>query len=350
MSPFSLPKSVSRVAFVLFGVLLASLAALYGIIVFYPQNNPYDEIKIEIPKGATLAEIGRRLNDYHIVSNRKLFLMAVRTLGYETDIPAGTFTLKQANNNYRIIRQLVKGTPLLKKVTVLEGWTMRQIAALLEKELGVKAEEFLALCHDSQLARRLGIPATNLEGFLFPETYFFYDGTDPLTIVTTMVDEYKEAVQAEVRARGAVLGLSELEVITLASIIEGEAIFDSERPIISAVYHNRLKLGMKLQADPTIQYLIEDGPRRLLKRDLQIDSPYNTYLYHGLPPGPINSPGRESIRAALYPADSDYLYFVARGDGYHTFSRTQVEHNRAKRKFQQVRRKVRRMQQQKYSG
>ena len=138
------------------------------------------------------------------------------------------------------------------------------------------------------------------------------------------------------------LGLSILEVITLASIIEGEAIYDSERSIISAVYHNRLKKGMKLQADPTIQYIIDDGPRRLLKDDLKIKSNYNTYLYKGLPPGPINNPGRESIIAALYPSVNEYLYFVAKGDGYHTFTKNEKDHNEAKRKFQEVRRRVNR--------
>ena len=135
--------------------------------------------------------------------------------------------------------------------------------------------------------------------------------------------------------------MTEVEVLTLASIIEGEAIYDRERPIISGVYHNRLNTGMRLQADPTIQYIIDESPRRLLNRDLKIDSPYNTYLYNGLPPGPINNPGLESIKAALYPESNDYFYFVARGDGYHTFSKTKEQHNKAKRDFQKVRRNLR---------
>ena len=139
-------------------------------------------------------------------------------------------------------------------------------------------------------------------------------------------------------------GLTQLEMVTLASIIEGEAIYDSERPLISAVYQNRLNIKMRLQADPTIQYIIDDGPRRLLKRDLKIKSPYNTYLNYGLPPGPINSPGLESLRAAVSPADADFFFFVANGEGYHTFSRTEAEHNVAKKKLQRHRRKVKRQQ------
>jgi UPF0755 protein len=135
--------------------------------------------------------------------------------------------------------------------------------------------------------------------------------------------------------------MSEKEVITLASIIEGEAIYNRERPLISGVYHNRLELGMRLQADPTIQYIVDGGPRRLLNKDLKIKSPYNTYLNYGLPPGPINNPGIESIKAALFPANTENLYFVARGDGYHTFSRTKNEHNKAKKEFQRIRRLAR---------
>jgi len=137
------------------------------------------------------------------------------------------------------------------------------------------------------------------------------------------------------------LGLSKHEVTTLASIIEGEAIYDIERPKISAVYHNRLNINMKLQADPTIQYIISDGPRRLLNKDLRIESPYNTYLHKGLPPGPINSPGKESLKAALFPEVNDFIYFVATGDGYHTFSTNERDHNMAKKKLQKLRRKIR---------
>jgi UPF0755 protein len=157
-----------------------------------------------------------------------------------------------------------------------------------------------------------------------------------------MVSEYQDHISDDMRNRITELGFSELQLITLASIIEGEAIYDEERKNISSVYHNRLNKGMRLQADPTIQYIIKDGPRRLLNKDLNIESPYNTYLNEGLPIGPINNPGLKSILAALYPAESEYIYFVAKGDGYHTFSRTQKEHNFAKRKLNRLRKKVNR--------
>tara|TARA_B100000408_G_C10259089_1_gene206863 strand:- start:300 stop:890 length:591 start_codon:yes stop_codon:yes gene_type:complete len=186
----------------------------------------------------------------------------------------------------------------------------------------------------------MGVKAPTLEGFLFPETYYFVENESPQTILRKMVSEYQDRVSDKMRNRIVELGLSELQLITLASIIEGEAIHDKERKNISSVYHNRLNKGMRLQADPTIQYIIKDGPRRLLNKDLNIKSPYNTYLNEGLPIGPINNPGLKSIIAALYPTESEYIYFVARGDGYHTFSRTQEEHNFAKRKLNSLRKKV----------
>jgi UPF0755 protein len=329
---------------VLSGVILSSVVAFYLLILFWPQGNPYERVNVDIPKGSSLAEISAQLRKKHIIRNEKAFLMAVKTLGHERNIPAGAYTLQAARTNFGIIQQLVNGSPRLIKVTILEGWKMTDIARHLEAQLGTDSETILALKHDSQLLEDWNIPSESLEGFLFPNTYYFQKEQAPRELLSAMLQEYRQTMTPALLNRAQELGLSELEVVTLASIIEGEAIHDEERPIISAVYHNRLKRGMRLQADPTIQYLINDGPRRLLKQDLKIDSPYNTYLHYGLPPGPINNPGLQSILAALYPADNDYLYFVARGDGYHTFSRTEADHLKAKRAFQKVRRDVRRKQ------
>ena len=181
-----------------------------------------------------------------------------------------------------------------------------------------------------------------MEGYLYPDTYYFFEGENVKSVIKRLVKEYKYFWTDSNITKASSISLTQHQILTLASIIEGEAIYDSERPIISAVYHNRLKRGMRLQADPTVQYIIKDGPRRLLNKDLRIKSPYNTYLYEGLPPGPINSPGFQSLSAALYPDENDYLYFVAKGDGYHTFSKNEKEHERAKRAFQRVRKKVKR--------
>ena len=219
---------------------------------------------------------------------------------------------------------------------------MEQVARHLEKEMKFNYSEVIDLLKDENFIKKLKLNVNTLEGYLFPETYYFFDGVDKKSLVKRLVNEHKLFWNKENISKADSLGFSPYEIIIIASIIEGEAIYDSERPIISAVYHNRLKRGMKLQADPTVQYIIKDGPRRLLNRDLRIKSPYNTYMYKGLPPGPINSPGTQSLHAALNPQINDYLYFVAKGDGYHTFSRNEKEHERAKRAFQRVRKKVRR--------
>lgn len=323
-------------------LVLGILMAFYGLIILWPQGNPYESVKVTIPKGASLKGVSTALMDKNVISSEPAFLLAVRILGYEKDIPAGRFKLMNAQSNFDIIDQLVHGRQVQKRITVLEGWTIRDIAQELGRKLQIDPEDFSALCSNRMLLWKLGIEGDSFEGYLFPNTYYFPEDITPREIITLMVNQYKEHVTNEMRARMVELDLSEQETLTLASIIEGEAIYNRERPLISGVYHNRLKKGMKLQADPTIQYIIKDSPRRLLNRDLKIDSPYNTYLYHGLPPGPINNPGLESIKAALYPAETEFLYFVARGDGYHTFSKTQNEHNQAKREFQRFRRKIRR--------
>lgn len=324
------------------GAAIACIAALAVLILYWPQSKSSDMAKITIKQGETLSEISQYLINVGVISNQHTFQWAVQIKGLETSIPAGTFRLRDANTNNKIIRQLVNGAPELKKVTILEGWSLHQIAEYLSAEMGFKSNEIIELSQNDTLIRSLDISSSKLEGYLYPDTYYFFEGDTPKSVLTKLVKEYKKFWTDEKYSQARALQMSEKEVVTLASIIEGEAIYDNERPIISAVYHNRLKKGMKLQADPTVQYIIDDGPRRLLNKDLEIDSPYNTYLYNGLPPGPINSPGSKSLQAALYPAENHYLYFVARGDGYHTFSNTEIEHKRAKRAFQKVRSKVRR--------
>ena len=339
-------KTVGSIA----GIIIASILAFYLLVIYWPQSNPYERVEINIPKGVTLSQIGNILKEESIISNKRTFTMAVKSLGHEKNIPAGTYVLHNALNNRAIINQLVYGVPSLKSITVLEGWTIYQIANELEKELKISKKTFLRLCNDQRVIKLFNLEGNSLEGYLFPDTYTFAEGVDPYLVLTRMVNEFINNITKSMEVQAQEMNMSLLEVITLASIIEGEAIYDSERAIISAVYHNRLKRGMKLQADPTIQYIIDDGPRRLLNDDLKIESKYNTYLYKGLPPGPINSPGKESIIAALYPGVNEYLYFVARGDGYHTFSTNEKDHNKAKKKFQEVRRRVKLQKNRKIEG
>tara|TARA_Y100001934_G_scaffold93983_1_gene116051 strand:- start:5160 stop:6215 length:1056 start_codon:yes stop_codon:yes gene_type:complete len=339
-------KTVGSIA----GIIIASILAFYLLVIYWPQSNPYERVEINIPKGVSLSQIGNILKEESIISNKRTFTMAVKSLGHEKNIPAGRYVLHNALNNRAIINQLVYGVPSLKSITVLEGWNIYQIANELEKELKISKKTFLRLCNDQRVIKLFDLEGNSLEGYLFPDTYTFAEEVDPYLVLTRMVNEFINNITKSMEVQAQEMNMSLLEVITLASIIEGEAIYDSERAIISAVYHNRLKRGMKLQADPTIQYIIDDGPRRLLNNDLKIESKYNTYLYRGLPPGPINSPGKESIIAALYPSVNEYLYFVARGDGYHTFSTNEKDHNKAKKKFQEVRRRVKLQKNRKIEG
>jgi len=339
-------KTVGSIA----GIIIASILAFYLLVIYWPQSNPYERVEINIPKGVSLSQIGNILKEESIISNKRTFTMAVKSLGHEKNIPAGRYVLHNALNNRAIINQLVYGVPSLKSITVLEGWNIYQIANELEKELKISKKTFLRLCNDQRVIKLFDLEGNSLEGYLFPDTYTFAEEVDPYLVLTRMVNEFINNITKSMEVQAQEMNMSLLEVITLASIIEGEAIYDSERAIISAVYHNRLKRGMKLQADPTIQYIIDDGPRRLLNNDLKIESKYNTYLYRGLPPGPINSPGKESIIAALYPGVNEYLYFVARGDGYHTFSTNEKDHNKAKKKFQEVRRRVKQQKNRKIEG
>ena len=314
----------------------------YVTLHYWPQTNMNSIKKIRIRHGETLPDISMILEKKGLISNKWVFEFFTKMRGYDKSIQAGTFTFKNVRTNNDIIEDLVYGKPDRKKITFLEGWNMRQVASHLEKEMKFNYSEIINLFNDGNFIKKLKLNANTLEGYLFPETYYFFEGVDKKSVVKRLVKEHQLFWNKQNISKADSLGFSPYEIIIIASIIEGEAIYDSERPTISAVYHNRLKRGMKLQADPTVQYIIKDGPRRLLNKDLRIKSPYNTYMYKGLPPGPINSPGAQSLHAALNPQTNDYLYFVAKGDGYHTFSRNEKEHERAKRAFQRVRKKVKR--------
>ena len=322
---------------------LSGMLAYYVIILLWPQSDIDDAVSISISKGSTLIDISTELHSKKVIKNRSSFILAVKMLGYEKDIPAGKFIINNVSTNYSLVNKLINSVNVSKKVTILEGWSINEIAEKLHSSLKIDKKSFLNASKNKALLDKWDIKSNSFEGYLFPNTYQFAEDVSPIKIIDKMVSEYKKNVTKKMYDRMSKINLNENEVLTLASIIEGEAIYDSERPTISGVYHNRLKKGMRLQADPTIQYIIDDSPRRLLNKDLKIKSPYNTYLNHGLPPGPINNPGLESIKAALYPEEIDFLYFVAKGDGYHTFSKTEKEHNKAKRAFQKVRRKMRKV-------
>ena len=339
MSVERIQKSI--IVYLIFSVSI--IIATFLVTVFYwPQNNMNKEIKITINHGESLSVISKKLLKKGVITNENIFEVATKIRGLDTSIPVGTFLMQNVKVNHDIINHLVFGNPERKKVTLLEGWNIKQTSNHLSKEMGFDYNTIVEIINNTSFINSLGIKSQSLEGYLYPDTYYFFEGEDVNSVIKRLVKEYKYFWTDSNITKASSINLTQHQILTLASIIEGEAIYDSERPIISAVYHNRLKRGMKLQADPTVQYIIKDGPRRLLIKDLRIKSPYNTYLYEGLPPGPINSPGFKSLNAALYPDKNDYLYFVAKGDGYHTFSKNEKEHERAKRAFQRVRKKVKR--------
>ena len=237
----------------------------------------------------------------------------------------------------KILTILSEGKVFFHPVTIPEGLTRREIAQHLESLGIIEEEDFLEACSRTELLGSYDIEAENLEGYLFPETYHFSRGISAGTIITILVTQFKTVFTEEWRQRATEINMTPRKVVILASLIEKETSFPEERKLVSSVFHNRLRIRMKLDCDPTIIYAMkEQGPYtgRLLKRLLKLDSPYNTYLRRGLPPGPICNPGQAALEAALYPSDEKYIYFVSKNDGSHVFSRTFSEHQRAVRKYQ----------------
>ena len=327
----------------IFSLILLSTVAFYSLVVFWPLNNKIESINFEVKKGSSLKEIAEDLIEKKIIEDSQTFVLAATMMGHEKSIRSGIISIRNLNSNYNLITELVKGNPVLEKIKFPEGLTINQISNLLEKKLNINKQDFLDLCNNKKFIKSFDIKASSLEGFLFPETYYFQKNEKPAVIINKMIKEYKIFFKQNIAYRLKEINFTELELLTLASIIEGEALYDVERTKISSVYHNRLNKNMRLQADPTIQYIIDDGPRRLYNRDLKISSPYNTYLNKGLPPGPINNPGRQSMIAVLNPENTDFLFFVADGKGYHVFSRNESEHNVAKKRFKEFRKSMKQM-------
>lgn len=275
-----------------------------------------------------------------VIGSAQAFSFYAKFTGRDRSIKAGTYILDRGASWNAVIDALVAGRGIVFTVTIPEGWDLKTIVPAVANVMKVPAPALDSAARDTALIKRLGIPIQTLEGYLFPETYLLPEGSEALPIVRRLVAEFERRWKPEWNAQLERLGMTRHQVITLASIIEKEARVAAERPIISAVYHNRLKRGMLLQADPTVQYALGRHVERVLYRDLKVKSPYNTYLNVGLPPGPIASPGIASIEAALFPADVPFLYFVAHPDGHHEFRATLREHNEAVRRMRVLRRQA----------
>jgi len=287
-------------------------------------------------------EIASLLKDRNIIANRQFFIVGAKLLGVSRKLQAGKYSFSGNMSNYSVLKKLFEGDIITTKVTIPEGLTAARIAAILKTSIGVDSSRFVHLVNNPELCDSLVIKANTLEGYLYPNTYRLYEDISAEKVISYLVQHFKKEFNDSLIYKAQKMNMTVHEIVTLASIVQGEAMLEKEQPIIAALYLNRLAKGMRLQADPTIQYIIDDGPRRLLERDLEIDSPYNTYLYRGLPPGPVNNPGISSILSVLYPAEVNYLYMVANGDGTHTFSESLNDHIKAKRKFDQYRRKINR--------
>ena len=294
---------------------------------------------VSIRPGEGFGAITARLQEKGLIRTPFKFRLYARFSGYHTQLKAGEYELSAEMSPKQILATLKGGKVRLYRVTIPEGYQLRQIAETVEAAGFGNAPDFLRLATDPEVARSAGIEAQTLEGYLFPDTYYFPRGHAPRAIIDAMLKRFRAAITDQWRARAREIGLSLHEVVTLASIIEKETGEPAERPLISSVFHNRLRKGMRLETDPTVIYGIEDFNGNLTRKDLRTPTPYNTYVIKGLPPGPIASPGAAALEAALYPAETDYLFFVSRRDRTHQFSTNWEDHNRAVREFQLRRRK-----------
>jgi UPF0755 protein len=292
---------------------------------------------IAIERGTSADRVYSKLRESDAITNRFLFKLVSKICRVEHKIKAGKYLFAGHFSDYDVLKIIASGkSNLLVTVTIPEGLTVRQIAGILRRDLGVDSAEFAESALGDSVSKTLGVPSRNMEGYLFPETYDFYYDADRMEIMRRMYEEFEKYVNDSLKDRAAQLGLSMPDVIKMASIIESEARVDSERAVIASVYYNRLRKHVPLEADPTIQYAMGER-ERVYYKDLRINSPFNTYERLGLPPTPICNPGIRSIIAALYPAKTNYLYFVANGRNGHTFSDTYDRHLKAVRAFKRSR-------------
>ncbi|MDF1593509.1 MAG: endolytic transglycosylase MltG [Desulfobacterales bacterium] len=299
-----------------------------------PAGESAVEKVVAVKPGEGLKSISQRLFEYGIIQSPFKFSFLARIKGYDKRVKAGEYLFSARLTPAKILEMMVTGKVLLYKVTAPEGYTMRQIAAVVAEAGLTSAQDFLAAAGDPARVKTAGIKAETFEGYLFPDTYYFPKDIGPGKIVDTMVRRFLSVFLPDWKKRADALGFTVHEIVTLASIIEKETGLPAERPLISSVFHNRLKKRMRLESDPTVIYGIEGFNGNITRKDLAAERPYNTYRIRGLPPGPIANPGARALEAALYPADTDYLYFVSKNDSSHQFSTNMADHNRAVRKYQ----------------
>ncbi|MGH7503479.1 MAG: endolytic transglycosylase MltG [Longimicrobiales bacterium] len=290
-----------------------------------------EPVRITVRRGASFREVADSLAAHDIVRVPRLFRLYASVTGQATEIKPGPYAFRPQTAWKRVLGDLVAGRILTTRITIPEGFDLADVSARLAEPSGANADSLLAAMMDTAAAGRWDVPGPTLEGYLYPATYTVAIDASADDLIARAVAAYRDVWTEARRTRADSIGMTEREVTTLASIVEKEARNPTEMPRIAAVYRNRLRIGMPLQADPTVQYALGDHRERLLFADIERvrDHPYNTYTKRGLPPGPIGAPSERAIDAVMNPMDSDELYFVARADGMHVFSRTLAEHNRA---------------------
>lgn len=304
-----------------------------GLVAAYlAMSGPGEPVTIEIPAGATMPEVADILADHDVVVSARLFHLYARVMRADRELKAGTYRLHTGSSVRSALRTLTRGEVVTVPLSVPEGFTIRQMAPRIAGITGMPEAEVRDTLLDEGVAAAAAVPGPTLEGYLFPDTYLFAPGVPLRAVVDAMVDRYRQVWTQERQALLEASEMTEQEAVTLASIVQAEARVLDEMARISGVYHNRLDRGWLLQADPTVIYALGGYRERLLFAaiDSVADDPYNTYEHPGLPPGPIGSPGELAIDAALQPEEHDFMYFVARPDGSHIFSRSLAEHNRAR--------------------
>ena len=337
------PKTFKKTKLIVLVLLLAAvLIFLYGLIKIEQFKGPVEKdsnqyVMVDIKSNTGTAQIAQQLYDNGLIHNTFFFRLFVRNQGLDRHLKAGKYDLSPSMSLPEIIDRLQRGQLNLISFTIPEGLTLEQIAASLERQGVANGETFLKLAEEGNFIfpwiDELPEGPLRLEGFLFPDTYRIPEGFSEAGIIQMMLDRFKEVYSEEYKAKMNELGMNILEVVTLASIIEREIRKPEEQVIASAVFHNRLKRKMRLESCATIQYALGEVKEVLLYSDLEIVSPYNTYRNDGLPPGPIAAPGKGALHAALNPTDDEYLFFVAKPDGSHHFSKTLREHEQAKNRY-----------------
>ena len=335
---------------VLAGAVSVSAMGGYAVHLFFqPMSKPgvAGEVRLLIPSGTTFSQVTQQLREQQMLRHPRLYDWTARWLGASRRIKTGEFLVLREWTTWEVFQHLIRGKGIRHRVTIPEGLNFRGIAERLESAGFGNREAYLALMEDPKLLASTGLPeAKTLEGFLYPETYFFSRVESPRRILAVMIAQYRRTFTPEFQARAEELGFSEYEVLTLASLVEKETGMAEDRTKIAAVFHNRLRKRMLLASDPTVIYGIPDFDGNLTRKHLRTPTPYNTYTKRGLPPTPICNPGKDSLISILYPAEVNYLYFVARGDGASEFSSTLKKHNENVWYYQKVRKNRIRMREQ----